>query len=783
MGAKTYRWAIVRIVTDIPEKEEMLMQLVLQTANAAGVETNCIYPNRVEVTSAEELREAVKMDHVCGEYKDNYRSIKNFIRTNVVVMDCDNDHTDDPEEWITPEKLDEMCGDLSYAIAFSRNHMKEKHGRAPRPKFHVYFETGEITDAAKYKALKEAIHRRWPFFDGNALDAARFIYGAEPDEEPVWHEGWMMVDEEVVPAYEEKTSTDADESGSGPITEGSRNNTMSRFAARVLKRQGDTEKAREAFRLYAKRCDPPLDDSELQTIWNSAIKFYRNTVMKQPGYVPPDEYNDEFGTLQPEDYSDIGEAKALVKEYRDELLYTDATQFLSYDGTCWRENRQKAVGAVEEFLDMQLAESSEMFENAVEALHEIDPMIPMPVIRKCGAALEKYVTTANAKAMAFVFAAKAYKSFVMKYRNYKHIADTQNAAKPMVATDINLFDAQENYLNTPGGTYDLTKGLDGLMLHKASDLLTKITKCAPGDKGRQLWEDALQLFFCGDRELIEYVQMTVGLAAIGKVYQEALIIAYGEGRNGKSTFWNTISRVMGNYSGAMSADSLTANCRRNVKPEIAELKGKRLIIAAELEEGMRLSTSILKQLCSTDEIRGEKKFKDPFDFVPSHTAVIYTNHLPRVTASDDGTWRRLIVIPFHARIEGSSDIKNYSDYLFNNAGPSIMSWIIEGAQKVIAREYKIEPPKVVADAIAAYRGMNDWLSHFLEECCIIGDGLEQKSGELYQEYRAYCLRTGEFARNNVEFVAEIEKRGYIRKKKKSGMWLQGLQLKDTDFGE
>ena len=39
---------------------------------------------------------------------------------------------------------------------------------------------------------------------------------------------------------------------------------------------------------------------------------------------------------------------------------------------------------------------------------------------------------------------------------------------------------------------------------------------------------------------MEYVQETVGLAAIGKVYEEALIIAYGEGRNGKSTFWNAI---------------------------------------------------------------------------------------------------------------------------------------------------------------------------------------------------------------------------------------------------
>ena len=371
----------------------------------------------------------------------------------------------------------------------------------------------------------------------------------------------------------------------------------------------------------------------------------------------------------------------------------------------------------------------------------------------------------------------------MKYRNYKNIVNTQSAAKPMVAADINMFDAQENFLNTPSATFDLEKGLAGERPHRSSDLLTKITNCAPGDEGKQLWEDALNLFFCGDQELIDYVQETVGLAAIGKVYVEALIIAYGEGRNGKSTFWNTISRVMGTYSGAMSADALTAGCRRNVKPEIAELKGKRLVIAAELEEGMRLSTSILKQLCSTDQIRGEKKFKDPFDFTPSHTVVLYTNHLPKVGASDDGTWRRLIVIPFHAKIEGSSDIKNYADYLYEHAGSAVMGWIIEGAKKVIEHEYKIKPPKVVADAIAEYRGMNDWLSQFMEDCCDIKDGLEQKSGDLYQEYRAYCLRTGEYARNNADFTAALEKRGFMRKKKKSGMWVQGLQLKDTDFAD
>lgn len=757
------------------------MQITMFTADCTGQAANCSYPNRRVVTTPEEMQEAVRFDHVCAEYKGNYRNIGNFARSDVVVMDIDNDHTEEPAEWITPEKLDELLPDISYVIAFSRNHMKVKDGKAARPKFHVYFQITETTDSGWYAALKRGIKKRFDFFDGNALDAARFIFGADAGE-VVWHEGWMTIDEEIEPDYEEPKNEDTC-SSTGPILEGSRNNTMSRFAGRVLKKYGVTDRAREAFELHARRCDPPLPEDELNTIWNSAVKFYKNTVCTQPGYVEPDEYNAEFDSLKPEDFSDMGEAKALIKEYRDELLYTDATQFLSYDGMCWRENRQKAVGAVEEFLDMQLVESRDQFETAVAHMMAVDPSLDEITVRKGGRALEKLVTPQNAEAFGELQAARSYYGFVMKYRNYKHIADTQNTAKPMVATDINLFDAQENYLNTPGGTYDLAKGVNGMMPHKATDLLTKITNCAPGEDGKQLWEDALQLFFCGDQELIEYVQMTVGMAAVGKVYVEALIIAYGEGRNGKSTFWNTISRVLGTYSGAMSADSLTANCRRNVKPEIAELKGKRLIIAAELEEGTRLSTSILKQLCSTDQIRGEKKFKDPFDFTPSHTAVLYTNHLPKVSASDDGTWRRLIVIPFHAKIEGSSDIKNYADYLYNNAGSAVMSWIIEGARKVIEREFKIDPPKVVANAIAEYRGMNDWLTHFLEDCCVTGDGLEQKSGDLYQEYRAYCLRTGEYARNNADFIAEIEKRGFMRKKKKSGMWVQGLQLKDTDFAD
>ncbi len=243
-----------------------------------------------------------------------------------------------------------------------------------------------------------------------------------------------------------------------------------------------TDKAKEAFLEHTKRCDPPLEESELNTIWASAVRFYKKTVMTQPGYIPPDEYNAEFDSLKPDDYSDIGEARVLVKEYAGELLYTDATEFLSYDGICWRENRQKAVGTVEEFLDMQLVDARSQYSAAMQAL--IDGGIPEQVVRAGGKALEKMITPDLDDAYKDYLAAKAYYAFVMKYRNYKNIVNTQSAAKPMVATDINLFDAQENYLNTPEATYDLKKGLEGVRAHNSADLLTKITNASPGEEGK-----------------------------------------------------------------------------------------------------------------------------------------------------------------------------------------------------------------------------------------------------------------------------------------------------------
>lgn len=223
-------------------------------------------------------------------------------------------------------------------------------------------------------------------------------------------------------------------------------------------------------------------------------------------------------------------------------MYTNATDYLRFDGEVWVEDKQLAVGAMEEFLDLQLQDAQDEIARAKKAL--IDKGVPEETVKGGAKKMEKELTADQLPAYFMLLAAQQYFAFVMKRRDMKYVTSALNAAKPMLSADVNDLDKNENLLNTPYATYNLKFGLSGEQPHDPEDLITKITECSPGDEGQQIWNDALQLFFCGDTELMEYVQLVVGMAAIGKVYQEHLIIAYGGGANGKSTFWNTVSTML-----------------------------------------------------------------------------------------------------------------------------------------------------------------------------------------------------------------------------------------------
>lgn len=748
------------------------MEFSLFTSSDIGRASNIIYPKKVVVTDADSMKAAASFDHVAASYKENKRSNDTFLESDCLMLDFDNTHSEKEEDWVTPFDVAMEFPGVSFIAVFSRNHMKEKNGAAARPKFHAYFPVPKFADVKAYSEFKRKFYQAYPFFDSNALDGARFFFGVENPQVEVYEGDSTIVeilDEDNFEKWEESLEQ---------IREGSRNTTMSHVAGKLIKRYGDTQSAYELFLKTATKCNPPLPDEELERIWNSAKRF-GNKVSKQDGYIPPEQYNSGC-VLRPEDFSDVGQATVLTQEYMDRLRYSPSTDYMVYNGSFWEESKPKSQGISQTLTDRQLAEVEAELKKAMDVMMKNGAMTLIATLgpKKAADSFNKE----QARSYERYTQAVEYKKYVIKRRDTKNITATLKEARPMLEISQLLLDADEFFLNTPDATYDLRKGGAEAIAHDPMHFITKQTGVAPGTEGKELWESALDTFFQSDKDLIEYVQKIVGLASVGKVYVEALIIAYGEGRNGKSTFWNVVSRVLGSYSGNISADMLTVGCRRNVKPELAEAKGKRLLIAAELEEGMRLNTSNVKQLCSTDEIYAEKKYKDPFSYTPTHTLVLYTNHLPKVGAIDKGTWRRLIVIPFNAKIEGNSDIKNYADYLYENAGGAILSWIMEGAKKVIAEQFHIEAPEKVKEAIAAYRDNNDWMQHFLDECCEIDESYTAKSGEVYNEYRAFCIRVGEFIRSTADFYTALDGEEFTRKRTNKGVIVKGLRLK-SEFSD
>ena len=752
------------------------MIFTIHSADVTGNPGNCSYPNRFVVTDEDALKAAVAHDYVCAEYKNHYRSGENFVCSDCLPVDCDNDHSEKPEDWVLPEDVKKAFPGVSFAVHYSRSHMREKNGHTARPKFHVIFPIDAISDAECYRNMKRLVGAIFPYFDAKALDAARFFFGTNAPEVKLY-EGTMNLTR-----FLSGDDFDANMEGGYQslliIPKGSRNATMSRFAARVIKKYGDGDRAYKCFLEESEKCSPSLEDAELATIWSSARRFFAK-VRQQDGYVSPEQYNDAV-SYKPADYSDVGQAEVLAKHFAGELRYSPATRYIRYIEHYWQESEPGAQAVAHELTRRQMEEANSALLAAMKLLIANGGQELLENNSKPKA--EQLMSEEQRKVYQALLAAKAYQSFVIHRRDSKHITATLRESRPLLEITPRDLDTDCFLLCTPLATYDLRLGMDGGREHLPEDFITKMTSVSPSSKGAELWADSLNLIFSENKELIDYVQMICGLAAIGKVYVEALIIAFGGGRNGKSTFWNAVSRVLGLYSGNISADTLTVGCRRNTKPEMAEVKGKRLLLAAEMQEGSRLNDSTVKQLCSTDDVFAEKKYKDPFSFKPCHTLVLYTNHLPKVSASDDGIWRRLIVIPFTAKIEGTKDIKNFGEYLFQNAGESILAWIIEGARKVIAQEYQLTIPECVQRAISEYRAQNDWFAHFIEDKCEVDASYRESSGALYQAYRNYSIDTNEYVRGTADFYAALENGGFKRINPRGKRFFIGLRLKTDAEG-
>ena len=153
--------------------------ITLYTAACRGEVGNTVYPEKRIITNTDQFKAAMAFDHVGAEYKDFYRKNENYITSDCLMMDCDNDHSDRPGDWVSPEIIRDSMPGLPFYVCFSRHNYKIKKGKSPRPRFHVYFAIEPVTDYAEYRRFKENVISQFPqfYFDKGAKDAARFFFG------------------------------------------------------------------------------------------------------------------------------------------------------------------------------------------------------------------------------------------------------------------------------------------------------------------------------------------------------------------------------------------------------------------------------------------------------------------------------------------------------------------------------------------------------------------------------------------------------------------------------
>jgi len=387
-------------------------------------------------------------------------------------------------------------------------------------------------------------------------------------------------------------------------------------------------------------------------------------------------------------------AYRLAEHYADQLLYVYGIGWLSWDGTRWSDGDPGAPKrAVVEILRAALAES--LGDKQLQA-----------DVRKCESA-----------------------------SGVAGVLDLAAALEPFATTVADL-DADPYLLNVANGTLDL-RTIE-LQPHDPADRITKVTRAA--------WDPAAPTATWGtflaqvlpDGEVREFLQRLAGVGLLGLVVEHVLPILTGSGANGKGTFYKAVGHALGDYASTVEPDLFLHRQGAHPTGEM-DLLGKRWVVVSETEKDRRLAEATMKRLTGGDTIRARRMRQDFIEFAPSHTAIMVTNHLPKVSGDDPAIWRRLRVIQFDVVIPEAERDKHLDEALQLDAN-AVLAWAVAGYTDYAARGELTEPSSVLA-ATDNYQKASDAVARFLDDCTMRVNGFAP-TGDLFARWSRWAMADG-----------------------------------------
>jgi len=330
-----------------------------------------------------------------------------------------------------------------------------------------------------------------------------------------------------------------------------------------------------------------------------------------------------------------------------------------------------------------------------------------------------------------------------------------------ISTEIERFDIQRYKLNTNDSTIDLKTGV--ISAPRRKDYLTQKAGCiiAPPGTPHPIWTKFLERVTADNKYLIAFLQRFVGYCLSGDISEHVFVFAYGTGANGKGTFINTIVKIMGDYATVADINTFLDSRNERHPTDVAKLRGARLAVAQEIQEGRSWDEQRIKAITGGDRQTARFMRQDFFDFDPTFKLFIAGNHKPRLRVIDEAMRRRMLLVPFTVQIPPKERDLKLMERL-EPEWPAILRWALDGY--IAWQKVGLMPPAIVTDATNEYFESEDTFGQWIDDECSIDIGNQNKwdkFSELFESWTDYAAKIGDPPGSSKAFSEALSNRGFV----------------------